>query len=110
MRKLIDVSNRARLVVCWSILCFVWFTAWANPPEKYSNPDVKYPTSIDLTLSIPDRETSFTDDDKTSSLIKTKIDRKGPEKYFENFKEHITGDNKGKTSATCILCKEIVWH
>ena len=32
------------------------------------------------------------------------------EKYFENFKEYIVGDNNGKTSATCILCKEIVWH
>ena len=44
LRKLTDVSNRARRVVCWSTLCFVWSTAWANSPEKYSNPDVRYPT------------------------------------------------------------------
>ena len=31
-------------------------------------------------------------------------------KYFENFKKYITGDNKGKISTTRILCKEIVWH
>ncbi|CAF5059395.1 unnamed protein product, partial [Rotaria magnacalcarata] len=35
---------------------------------------------------------------------------KGLEKYLENFKEYIAGDSKRKTSATCILCKEIVWH
>ena len=65
---------------------------------------------IDLTLSTPDTGTSFADDAKTSSLIKTKIGPKGLEKYFENFKKYITGDNKGKISTTRILCKEIVWH
>ena len=44
LRKLINVSNRAQRVVCWSTLCFVWSTAWANPTGKYSNPDVRYPT------------------------------------------------------------------
>ncbi|CAF1558903.1 unnamed protein product [Rotaria sordida] len=45
-----------------------------------------------------------------SYTVKTKIGRHGLEQYYEDFKEYITGDLKGKTSATCILCKEIVWH
>ena len=44
LRKLINVSNRALGVVCWSTLCFVWSTAWANSTVKYSNPDVRYST------------------------------------------------------------------
>ena len=43
LRKLINVSNRAPPVVCLSTLCFVCFTALANLPGKYSNPDVRYP-------------------------------------------------------------------
>ncbi|CAM2728341.1 unnamed protein product [Rotaria socialis] len=43
-------------------------------------------STIDLTLSTTDLETRFSDD------------------------EYIAGDSKGKTSATCILCKETVWH
>ena len=67
-------------------------------------------STIDLILATTDIEMSFTDDDKILFLIKTKIGRKGLEKYFENFKKYLTRDNKGKTSATCILCKEIVWR
>ena len=44
LRNLTNVSNRARRVVCWSTLCFIWSTAWANLPGKHSNPDVRYPT------------------------------------------------------------------
>ncbi|CAF1561022.1 unnamed protein product, partial [Adineta steineri] len=43
-------------------------------------------STIDLTLSTTDLETRFSDD------------------------EYIAGDSKGKTSDTCILCKETVWH
>ena len=43
-------------------------------------------------------------------MIKPKFSRKGLEKYFENFKEYIAGDNKIKASVTCTLCKEIVWQ
>ena len=56
LRKLINVSNRARRVVCWSTLCFVWSTAWANRRGKYSSPDVRYPTynsNNSKTLIIP---------------------------------------------------------
>ena len=65
---------------------------------------------IDLTVSASDAETSFTNNENTLCLIKIRIGGKGLEKYFENYKEYIAGDNKGKTSATCILCKEIVWR
>mgnify|MGYP006897109283 CR=1 FL=1 len=65
---------------------------------------------IDLTVSASDAETSFTNNENTLCLIKTTIGGKGLEKYFENYKEYIAGDNKGKTSATCIIYKEIVWH
>ena len=43
MRKLINVANRARPVECRSTLRFVWCTALANLPRKYSNPEVRYP-------------------------------------------------------------------
>ena len=46
----------------------------------------------------------------TSDTCKAKIGRKGLEKYFNDFKEYLTGEHKGKTSATCSLCKEVVWH
>ena len=65
---------------------------------------------INLTVSVSDAETSFTNNENTLCLIKTRIGGKGLERYFENYKVYIAGDNKGKTSATCILCKEIVWH
>ena len=45
-----------------------------------------------------------------SVTIKTKIGRNGLEKYFNDFKEYLTGEHKGKTSATCSLCQEVVWH
>jgi hypothetical protein len=67
-------------------------------------------TTIDLTLSTSDTGASSSNDNKLSFTIKTKIGRHGLEQYFEDFKEYLTGDYKGKTSATCTLCKEVVWH
>jgi hypothetical protein len=65
---------------------------------------------IELTLPTTDAQTTSSSDDKMSCTVKTKIGRHGLEQYYENFKEYIAGDLKGKTSATCILCKETVWH
>lgn len=45
-----------------------------------------------------------------SVACKAKIGRKGLEKYFNDFKEYLSGEHKGKTSASCSLCKEVVWH
>ncbi len=67
-------------------------------------------TTIGLTLPTSDAQTSSSNDDKMSCIVKTKIGRPSLERYFEDFKEYISGGLKGKTSATCILCKEIVWH
>jgi hypothetical protein len=72
-----------------------------------SSPDV---ATIDLTVPSSDAQTNSSKDDKVSCTIKTKIGRCGLEEYYEDFKEYLTGDLKGKTSATCILCKETVWH
>ncbi|CAF1416363.1 unnamed protein product [Rotaria sordida] len=65
--------------------------------------------TIDLTLPTSDTQISSSNDDKMSCIVKTKIGRHGLEQYYEDFKEYIAGDLKGKTSATCILCKETVW-
>ena len=46
----------------------------------------------------------------TSFASKPKIGRNGLERYFHEFKEYLTGEHKGKTSAVCSLCKEMVWH
>ena len=43
-------------------------------------------------------------------MAKNKISRQGLEQYFKNFKEYTAGEHKGKTSATCKLCEETVWH
>ncbi|CAF1276570.1 unnamed protein product [Rotaria sordida] len=67
-------------------------------------------TTIDLTLPTADAQTSSSNDDKISCTVKTKIGRHGLEQYYEDFKEYNAGDLKGKTSAICILCKEMVWH
>ena len=45
-----------------------------------------------------------------SVACKANIGRKGLEKYFNDFKEYLTGEHKGKTSAICSSCTEIVWH
>jgi hypothetical protein len=60
--------------------------------------------------SSSDAQTSSSNDDKASCTIKTKIGRHGLEQYYKGFKEYLTGDLKGKISATCILCKKTVWH
>jgi hypothetical protein len=67
-------------------------------------------TTIDLTLPTSDAQTSSSNDDRMSCIVKTKIGRHSLERYFEDFKEYISGVLKCKTSATCILYKEIVWH
>ncbi|CAF1436072.1 unnamed protein product, partial [Didymodactylos carnosus] len=36
--------------------------------------------------------------------------RHGLEQHYDDFKEYNVGDLKGKTSATCTICKETVWH
>jgi hypothetical protein len=66
--------------------------------------------TIDLAQSTSDAQTSSSNDNKMSCTIKAKIGRCGLEQYYEDFKEYFTGDYKGKTSATCTLCKEVVWH
>ncbi len=66
--------------------------------------------TMDLTAPPSDTQTSSSNDDKISCTIKTKIGRHGLEQHYEDFKEYLTGDLKGKTSAPCILCKETVWH
>ena len=43
--------------LCWSTLSFVWFTAWPNPPGKYSNPDVRYPTCSERKMNNETAET-----------------------------------------------------
>ena len=48
---------------------------------------------IDLTVSASDAETSFTNNENTLCLIKTTIGGKDLEKYFENYKDYIVGDN-----------------
>jgi hypothetical protein len=67
-------------------------------------------STIDMTVPTSDAETNSSNYNKMFCMLKTKIGRHGFEQYFENFKEYITGNLKGKTSAICILCKEIVWH
>jgi hypothetical protein len=67
-------------------------------------------TTIDLTHPASDTRANSSNDDKPSSAVKKKIGRHGLEKYFENFTEYIAGNLKGKTSAVCITCKEVVWH
>ena len=67
-------------------------------------------TTIDLTLPTANTQTSSSNDNKISSTVKAKIGRYGLEQYYEDFKEYNDGDLKGKTSAMCILCKELVWH
>ena len=64
-------------------------------------------STIDLTLSTCDSqiEIATTENDETFSIVKNKIDRQDLEQYFKNFKEYITGEHKGKTSATCKLCE-----
>ena len=66
--------------------------------------------TIDLTLSTSNSqiEVVTTENDETFSIVKHKIGRQGLEQYFKNFKEYITGEHKGKTSATCQLCEETV--
>ncbi|CAF3334021.1 unnamed protein product [Rotaria sp. Silwood2] len=67
-------------------------------------------TTIDLTPSTSDTQTSSSNNDKSSCTVKTKIGRHGLEQYYDDFKEYTAGDMKGKTSAICTLCKDIVWH
>lgn len=67
-------------------------------------------TTIDLTLPTTNAQTSSPNDNKISSTVKTKIGRHGLEDYYEEFKEYKEGDLKAKTSAMCLLCKELVWH
>jgi hypothetical protein len=66
--------------------------------------------TIDLTLPSPIEKASSSNGGTLSVVAKAKIGRHGLERYYENFTEHTAGDMKGKTSATCILCKELVWH
>ena len=68
--------------------------------------------TIDLTLLTSDAQIEMVtaDPDDTFSMTKIKIGRQDVEQYFKNFKEYSTEEHKGKTSATCILCKETVWH
>lgn len=68
---------------------------------------------IDLSLPTSDAQLSSPRDDNkvlVTCATKTKIGRQGLEQYFDDFKEYIVGNHKGKTSATCVLCKEMVWH
>lgn len=67
-------------------------------------------TTIDLTLPASDAPMCPPNVDKAFSSPKTKIGWHSLEQYYKDFKEYLTGDHKGKTSATCILCKETVWH
>ncbi|CAF3892783.1 unnamed protein product, partial [Rotaria sp. Silwood1] len=64
-----------------------------------SSSDVK---TIALTLLISGAQIRAPNDEKMSCIVKTKIGRHGL--------EHIVGDLKDKTFATCILCKETLWH
>ena len=75
--------------------------------EMESSIDIQ---TIDLTLSTSNSqiEVVTTENDETFSIIKHKSGRQDLEQYFKNFKEYITGEYKGKTSATCKLCEETV--
>ena len=46
----------------------------------------------------------------TISIVRNKIGRHDPQQCFKNFKEYITGEHKGKTSANCKLFQETLWH
>ena len=63
-------------------------------------------STIDLTVSSPDVEMSSPKNITSSNTTKAKIGRQGLEQYYSDFKEYIDGDLKGKTSATCILCRD----
>jgi hypothetical protein len=65
---------------------------------------------IDLTVPSSSKEADLSTDEKMPVTAKFKIGRYGIERYYANFKEHNVGDLKGKTSATCVLCKDQVWH
>ena len=67
--------------------------------------------TIDLTLSTCDSqiEIATTENNETFSKVKNKIGRQGLEQYFKNFKEYITDEHRGKTSATRKLCEEILY-
>ncbi|CAF1531206.1 unnamed protein product [Adineta ricciae] len=68
---------------------------------------------IDLPLSTYDGQSSPSIDGnmaEASCTTKTKIGGQGLERYFNDFKEYIRGEQQGKTSAICALCKEMVWH
>ncbi|CAM4986420.1 unnamed protein product, partial [Rotaria socialis] len=74
--------------------------------EMDSSSDIK---TIDLISSTSDKRESSFNYDKSSFTIKMKIGRHGLEQYYDDLKEYTAGDMKGKTSVTCILCKDIVW-
>ncbi len=44
-RKKSSAFDRARRALSWSNVGLIWSNLWANPFEKYSNPDQRYPTS-----------------------------------------------------------------
>ena len=68
--------------------------------------------TIGLTSSTCDSQIKIatTENDETFSIVRNKIGRHGLQQYFKNFKEYITGEHKGKTSPTCKLFEETLWH
>lgn len=65
---------------------------------------------IEVALSPSSEETRTSENSIRSEVMKVKIGRQGLERYYNDFKEYLTGDLKGKTSAICAICKEQVWH
>ena len=64
--------------------------------------------TIGLTSStcVSQIEIVTTENDETFSIVRNKIGRHDLQKYFKNFKEHIKGEHKGKTSATYKLFED----
>ena len=55
-------------------------------------------------------EIPTTENGETFSIVRNKIGPHDLQQYFKNFKEYITGEHNGKTSANCKLFEETLWH